>query len=546
MITRRMLVTTSLVTGVGLLASPFASKARADHAEVIATTQSGRVRGVAHGGVTSFKGIPYAAPTTGEGRFLPVRKPASWSGVRDAVQFPYAAPQGLPQWYFRSFLFIDPTNEDCLGLNVWTPAADGDRRPVMVWLHGGGFTSSASSCSIYDGANLARRGNVVVVSLNHRLNILGHLHLAELGGAQYAESGNLGVLDLVAGLEWVRDNIAAFGGDPNNVTIFGQSGGGAKSAVLMAMPKAKGLFHRAIAQSSASFVRMNTAEAATAAAVKALEHLGLKRDQVDDLRKVPVDRLLAAMQAVTATGYTFRPVVDGNVLPRHPFEGRAPEVSANVPLLIGTAETETSIYIGRAVSPDPKNFELGEDDVRGRIAKYVRISDTDAGALMAAYRKSRPNATPGDLLVAITTDHQYGRGSQAIAERKAEQRGAPAYTYLFTWKSPSFDGKLRSPHTIEVPFVFHNELMEPSLVGTGPEIHTLADRMSDAWIAFAKTGNPNVPSLPKWEAFDTSRRATMVFDNECKLVDDPHREDRLAFSKFPLFDFGPSTYTQRS
>jgi para-nitrobenzyl esterase len=382
---------------------------------------------------------------------------------------------------------------------------------------------------IWDGENLARRHDVVVVTLNHRLDAFGFLYLAQLGGEKYANSSNVGMQDIVAALEWVRDNIAEFGGDPKNVTIFGQSGGGAKVSTVLAMPSAKGLFHRAIVESGA-WVKGLTKDAATKTAETYLGKLGMKPDQIDDLQNVPVDRLVAALGApefLTSgdPGLNWGPVVDGHYLPRNPFDPDAPETSANIPLLVGTTETEVAGIKGMELEP------MDDAALHAHVKQVLRVADDSAvDRLIGVYRKGRPGASNTDLYLILDSDATWRAGAMTEAERKADQGAAPAYVYYFTWRSPVRDGKLRSFHTLEIPFVFDNVDLATGMTGSGQERYALEDKISGAWVAFARTGNPNHNGLPNWPTFNTTQRATMILDNECKVVNDPHGEERRALA----------------
>jgi para-nitrobenzyl esterase len=386
----------------------------------------------------------------------------------------------------------------------------------MVWIHGGGYTYSSGTTLVADGTNLARTGDVTVVCLNHRLNLFGHLFLAEMGGAKYAASGNVGMLDLVAALEWVRDNIAHFGGDPGNVTIFGQSGGGGKVSTLLAMPSAKGLFHKAIVESGSTLTQL-TREEAHKNTEKVFANLGLKNGAVDELQQLPVEKLLAT---IAKGGIRLGPVVDGKALPRHPFDPTAPEASADVPVIIGTAETEGTYFASQDL------LVLDEATMQSRLRERL---GGNASQIIELFRKDRPKATPSELYFTISA---FPTKANFQAERKAAAGKALAYLYLFTWRTPVQDGLRFSPHCIELPFVFNNVWHMPELVGTGREIQAVADKVSGAWVAFAKTGNPSHSGIPQWPAFDASKRATMFIDNECKVIHDPNRDERLAMAKF--------------
>jgi para-nitrobenzyl esterase len=486
----------------------------------VANTSSGKIRGVLQANkVHAFRGIPYGAPTGGANRFMPPAKPEAWTGVKDTVEWGPEAPQG-PHTEIPEVAATIPKlaiSEDCLHLNVWTNGLDARKRPVMVWLHGGGFTSGNGSYSMYDGANLARKHDVVTVTVNHRLNSFGFLYLAGIGGAKYAQSGNVGILDVVAALEWVRDNIANFGGDPGNVTIFGQSGGAGKVSTLLAMPSAKGLFHRAIVQSGANLQGISTGDA-TKTARTLMDQLGVKT--ADELQQIPMDRLIAA--TVAARGLRLGPVVDGKALPGAPFDPAAPAMSANVPLLIGTTEFEINFF------PSTKLDPIDDAELHAAVKQATHAEDAEVDKLIAVYRKGRSSASDIDLAEIIASD---GFRSSVIteAERKAAQP-APVYMYYFTWKSPVRDGKLKAFHTLEIPFALANVDESKSMTGSGADRYPLQEKMSGAWAAFARSGNPNHKGLPDWPAFNPDRRATMIFDNQCKVVNDPHGEERLALA----------------
>jgi para-nitrobenzyl esterase len=396
----------------------------------------------------------------------------------------------------------------------------------MVWLHGGGFASGAGSAHAFDGTNLARSGDVVVVSVNHRLNIFGYLYLADLGGEKYADSGNAGLLDIVAVLEWVRDNVVHFGGNPGNVTIFGQSGGGLKISTLLAMPPAKGLFHKAIIESGSALKGIRREEANKTTG-RILSKLGLQENQVDQLQTLPVAQLLSAIDTRGAAQgtipFTIAPVVDGRALPSDPFDPTAPAISADVPLIIGSVNTEGTFF----TPPDSPLFSLDEAGMRARLTpRFGEATDK----LIDLYRKEMPNASPSQIYFLITA---FPTAAITQAERKVAQGKAPVYMYLFTWETPVEGGKRHSPHTVELPFVFNNVADQPEEVGNGPELQPLAEKVSGAWTAFARTGNPGAAGTPKWLAYTSNERATMIINNEWKLVNDPRHEARLIMNTLP-------------
>lgn len=491
----------------------------------IAATSAGQLRGVTEDGVHVFKGVPYGAPAGGPNRFKPPQPREPWAGVRDALAFGDRCPQndfaGLMEEEAIA-VGTEPMSEDCLSLNVWTPALDDGRRPVMVWLHGGMYVSGSASGLRYDGSNLARRQDVVVVTVNHRLNVFGFLHLADLLGPEFADSGNVGMLDCVAALQWVRDNIAGFGGDPGNVTIFGESGGAGKVSTLMAMPAAKGLFHRAIAQSGTA-LRQAEAGAASGLAASLLEKLGLTRDRARALLDLPVERLLEGLGGLGMAGvFGLIPVVDGRALPSHPFDPTGPEISAEVPLIIGTNETEATFFATCPLDP------IDEATLKAATAQFTRLGEAEVERLVAAYRAEHPAKDEVYLFQLIASDWWLTSAATLQAERKAGQGAAPVYLYYFTKHSPARSGRLKATHTLEIPFVFDTlHLAEPLTGPITPEIQGLADAMSGAWARFARVGDPNGAGLPVWPAYDPEGgRSVMVLGDRCEAVNDPYPQLR--------------------
>jgi para-nitrobenzyl esterase len=506
-----------------------------------ADTTAGKVRGFSRNGIHTFKGIPYAGTTEGAARFLPPTEPQPWTGIRTAMWYGPTCPQGpRTGWQNDENAFLFEWNdgqpgEDCLRANVWTPGLkDGKKRPVMVWLHGGGWTAgSGQEQPAYNGESLSRRGDVVVVSLNHRLNMLGYLNLAAYG-EKYASSVSVGVLDLVAALEWVRDNIANFGGDPGNVLIFGQSGGGGKVSTLMSMPMAKGLFHKAVVESG-STLRLGDPELAAKLAAAVIAELGLNKSSIDKIQAMPYARLLEAQTAAmkklqpnppaggpgmptprgAAPRLGFSPVVDGKVVTRHPFDPDAPDVSANVPMIIGTVLNEQSPSMSNAALES-----MSEDEMKKRAAE--RYGDK-AGTVVEAYRKAYPSVKPVELL-----SRMFSVRTNAVtqADRKAARGAAPAYLYLFAWQTPLLDGRPRAFHCSEIPFVFYNTDVSAMATGGGAEARALAAKVSDAWINFARKGDPNHGGLPQWPVYNAQQGPVMVFDKTCEVKSDPDRELR--------------------
>jgi para-nitrobenzyl esterase len=506
-----------------------------------AETGAGRIQGYLNQGVKVFKGVRYGAPTGGANRFQPPRKPDPWGGVREATAYGASAVQMAPG-PGPSISETPPGDgqpmgsEDCLFLNVWTPALDGARRPVMVWLHGGGFTTGSGSPVWLDGTNLARKHDVVVVTLNHRLNVFGYCGLQPLARARFADAGNAGMLDIVQALHWVRDNIERFGGDPRTVMIFGESGGGRKVSVMMAFEPAAGLFHRATVESG-SALRVDRAEIAAQRAEKMMKVLGLAPSDLDRLVATPAFDLVRAAAAVQPEMNQFRPVVDGRALKRQSFDPDAPAISRHIPMMIGTNRTEASFGMGFI-----PGIENATDQMLSERAGRA-VTPARAAEFIATYRRLYPSAKNDELIYMLQTDRTYFLDSTIQAARKADQGGAPAFMYNFYRETPIHGGRFHVPHTSEIPFVFDN--LQVATNNAGPhtaETQALADKMSAAWASFARTGAPAAPGLPAWPKYDSSRRPTMVFDLQSKVVDDPRGEQRklmAALGTQQLMDIEP-------
>ncbi|MFN4175662.1 carboxylesterase/lipase family protein [Phenylobacterium sp.] len=492
----------------------------------VARTRHGRVRGYVDQGILAFRGIRYGADT-GPRRFQAPRPPAPWTGVADATAYGAACPQRDRD--------AGPTSEDCLFLNVWTPGLrDAAKRPVMVYIHGGAYANGSGSAPLYDGVRLARRGDVVVVTLNHRLNVFGYGYLARLVPG-LPDSGNAGQLDLVLALEWVRDNIAEFGGDPGNVTVFGQSGGGAKIATMMAMPAAAGLFHRA-ATMSGQQVTASGPMNATRRTLAFLDALKLKPEQAADLRMLPAERLVEAMgiedPVLGFGGLYFGPVLDERNLKRHPFYPDAPAQSAAIPMIIGNTHDETRAFLGH----DPSNFTLTWDELPGKLTFANLRVDVLPEAVVAEYRRLYPRYSPSDVLFAATTAARSWRG--ALIELEARARaGHPTWAYQLDWATPKDGGKFGAPHASDIQFVFDN-VAKPGATAIGPGAQSMADQMSEAFLAFARTGDPNCAAIPRWEPHYLPRRPTMVFDVPSRQEDDPRGAERRFFDRVPYVQPG--------
>ncbi len=506
----------------------------------VVETRAGKLRGIVIEKTMAFLSVPYGAPTDGANRFMPPSPPVPWAGVRDAAEFRTQAPQSRVGFPTRAELTElwgppdpSPESEDCLALNVWTPGLDAAaRRPVMVWLHGGAFAFGSSNQVRLRGSRLCRRGDVVVVTVNQRLNIFGHLDLSEIGGPEFARSGNAGTLDMVAALKWVRDNIAGFGGDPGNVTIFGESGGGAKVSTLMAMPLARGLFHKAIVQSGAA-VRLRERDRATRLAEAVLRTLGIDRTEVHRLRQVPAARLLAAIEpAQRAVGpspwplfdrYPFGPTVDGAagaVVPSHPFHPTAPAISADIPLIIGDTADEAVSFLVHDDAIWERRLTEAE-----MVARLRGVAGIHTARVADTYRRLMPGADPSERLIATLTDSNFRLRSLIAAERKARQGGAAVWMYSFAWRTPVYGGRLGAPHALDVPFTF--DTIDLTNAGDGsPAARRLAEVTSGTWAAFARTGRPAYTGQPDWPAYDAEVRATMMLDATCRVEGDPRGETR--------------------
>src|SRR5712692_9172238 len=513
--------------------------------KTVAETTAGKIRGFRRNGVYIFKGVPYGAGTAGKRRFRPPASPETWTGIHSALQYGQVCSsqdsarfnsegKNLANRDEESFVLhrgaaATVAGEDCLRLNLWTPEINGcHKRPVMVYMHGGGFSSgSGHDLLSYDGESLARNHDVVVVTHNHRLNVYGYLNLQDLGGEEYVSSANAGLLDIVAVLAWVRENITTFGGDPGCVTIFGQSGGGGKVLALMAIPAAKGLFHRAIVQNG-PFLKSLSPDYSGRLAELVLAEVGLSKSRVRELQAIPVDRLSGAaaeaMKKMPSHQSSLRqvygednwgPTVDGRILPRHPFDPGAPEISADVPLLTGTDLHEGVSGLGR-----PDAIGMGVEELN----RLVKEEFGDGSqTIIDAYRRDYPKATPFDLYALIAAA-PFRRAAFEQSIRKAALGSAPAYSYIYSWRTPVLDNRPGSFHACEIAFTFDNAEICDHYSGGTPEAFVLSKQISTAWMTFARTGNPNHDGLPHWPAYTSEQRATMYFDTPCAVRNDPEGE----------------------
>ncbi|MDQ2902972.1 MAG: carboxylesterase/lipase family protein [Chloroflexota bacterium] len=479
----------------------------------IVETRYGKVRGTQDGPVQVWKGIPFARPPVGALRFRPPQPPEPWSEVRDATEFSLSSPQVAMPGIFGSEPV--PASEDCLYLNIWSPAADGGKRPVLVWIHGGAFEGGSGSTPWYDGSAFARHGDVVVVTINYRLGALGFLYLAESGGEAYGSSGNNGILDQVAALEWVRDNIAAFGGDPARVTVFGESAGAMSIGTLLAMPAARGLFQQAILQSGAAHSVMDR-EKATRRAQRFMDFAGA--DNVATLLEKPLDALLDAQSKLmkSTSGLAFMPVVDGVVLPQAPIEAITAGSARDVRVLIGSNRDEWKLF----TLMDHSQAEVNETELKATFGE-------GASEALATYNAAQTETSASTVWESIITDRTFRIPALRVAEAQVRQ-DAPVWVYRFDWRSPSFGGMLGAGHALEIVFVWDN-LDKPGaefFTGDAPTRQPLAERMHAAWIAFARDGDPITPQLPPWPAYNLQERPTMIFDEQCQVENDPQAAER--------------------
>jgi para-nitrobenzyl esterase len=538
-----------VLAGAAFGARSFGQTVDADNVEV--RTAYGRVRGAKTANLTTFKGIPYAGSVSGANRFRASAALKPWQGFRDALSF------GAPSWQPGQRRNEPAQSEDCLFLNVWTPAADSRKRPVMFYSHGGGFTSGSAASGYQDGGNLARTFDVVVVATNHRLGIFGYLYLGDLGGEEYATSGNQGLLDIRDGLKWVKQNIDAFGGDPDNVMIFGESGGGAKTSCLYAMPSAAPYFNKASIESGPG-IRMMPRDAAAETTLLTLKELEIPKSDWRKLLEVPAEKLMQVQTALGRTGGGplgmnggrkgmgggsrpggFGPVVDGSILPRHPFEPDAPAISKDKPLMVGYNRDETIFFFNQQRNTEV--YSLTEASLKERLSKDF---GENTEAVIEAYRKGRPEASPSDLYIAITTARMIGIGARTIAERKSAQHGAPAYMYVFKHENPSLvpgtQHKMGTPHAMEITYKFYN-VPQPGEQGgstdgglmsiSRPESVKAAHNMAEMWSTFARTGKPAAKGQPEWPAYTAQSRSTMEIDTDCRVVNDPYPLERKLWER---------------
>lgn len=503
-----------------------------DFAEALIETANGTLRGRRDGEACSLKGVPYAADTSGCNRFRAPQPVQSWAGVRDALAYGDRCLQTeeaigrfpVLSWYAQ----YGPFSEDCCTLNVFTPGLHpGAERPVIFYIHGGGYSSGSSNGPALDGSKLAAFGDVVVVTVNHRLNALGYTCLSHLHSEELDDAANAGQLDLVAALQWVQRNISAFGGDPGNVTLMGQSGGGNKIMVLLTMPGARGLFRRAINMGGATGLRVLGPEQTQPYVDALLQALGIRAGEQRKLQEVPVEVLQkarnAAMVAVRYDG--AQPVVDGRHVMVSPFTPAGLALHASVPLIMGTTDTEATLFL----ASDRRNFLVHEAGLRARIQAQFQMDATRADALIAAYRQDEPSRTPADVLCHLASDVLSRGRMLGAVEAKANAGHAPVYLYNFTWKIPAEGGVWRSPHTVDIPFAFGTLDAATAMVGDNLATAQETSRnLMSAFVAFARVGHPDNSRMPAWKPYDVKDRATMVVQENCRLANDFHGAARRA------------------
>ena len=543
---RRAVLQTVMVGGLAACVTTKAGKA-GDGASgpPIVETSAGKVWGVVDHGVHAFKGIPYGAPTGGKARFLPPKAVAPWAGIKETVAYGHPSPQGRPSnlpappppapGAPRSLISMAQTetaSEDCLALNLWTPAIDARKRPVMFWIHGGGFSTGSGASPWYDGVNLAAKQDVVVVTINHRLNVFGYLYLGDEG--EYADSANAGMLDIVLALKWVKANIDNFGGDPSRVMIFGESGGGRKTSSMMGLTPAQGLFQRCVAESGCQ-LRLESKAVAMERTEKLLKGLGLAKGDYAGLQSASVDALLAAGAAAQVGTGQFRPVAGTPSAPAHPFDPAAPVMSANVPMIVGSNRTEASVFLGT----DPKVIQLDEAGLQGRVQALTPPGE--GPGVIAMYRRLCPQSGNSEILYMATTDRGYFLDTTILAGRKADQGRAPVWSYSFYRHTPVEGGRYFTPHASVIPFVFDNLAKATAIGGEPtPAAQKLADEMSAAWANFARLGDPNRAGVTPWPKYNSATCPTMIWDEPSRVENDPRGVQRKK-----MLSFGSQQYDER-
>jgi len=513
---RRIFIASSLSVAGGALSSRLAFAANP-----IVETAQGKVRGiVADNGVHVFKGMRYAKAE----RFMLPSAPLKWAGIQDAFEYGDQSPQA------RGSLAASQTmSDDCLRVNVWTPGLTNAKRPVLLWFHGGGFEAGSGSSRLYDGTRMALRGDVVVATINHRLNVFGHCYLGGVLGNDFKQSGNAGYFDLIAAMKWVKENIADFGGDPNNVMIYGQSGGGRKVSLCYAGKDAKGLFHKGVVQSG-SHLKIQTVERANMLTESLLTELGIAKNDARKLQTMDVETLSTAQRKVIgAAGARFSPVLDGKTFTAHPFLPDAPTISNHLPMMLGTTRTELTNQMGRT----PGIFDMNEAQAKERLKGFLNEADLNEG--YEIFKASRPQANPSEIFFTIASARGYVRDQTLMAEQRVKGGGrGKTFVYRLMWRQPVEGGRRVSQHSLDLPFMFDNVAAGANMTGPDTEqTRAMADNMANSWLAFSRNGDPNSASVPKWAPYDLTRRNTMLFDVPSTAVDDPHKAEREFMARYP-------------
>lgn len=518
---RKLLIGTGALALAACVSPPTTSSLAG---EPVVETVAGRYRGRMAEGIRVFKGMRYGASTAGAGRFKPPGPAEPFTGVRDAFEYGDQTPQA------RGPLAADTAmSEDCLRINVWTPSLDNAKRPVLLWFHGGGFEAGSGSSRLYDGTNMAKRGDVVVCTINHRLNVFGFCDLSHLLGAEFAQSGNVGYLDLVASMKWVRENIDGFGGDPDNIMIYGQSGGGRKVSVCFAGKEANGLFAKGVVQSG-SHLMVQTPDQSQALTNALLAELGIATADARKLQDIPQDTLSEVQRKViAAAGYRFEPSIDGVSFERHPFIPDAPKQTAKIPMMVGTTRTELSNQLGR----DPAIYTMDDAALKERISRFLPAEDVDEA--LTTFKAANPGAANSEIFFLITSWRSYVLNATLMAEKRSQLNGAdnPTWMYNVTWRSPAEGGRRISQHTLDLPFMFDNVDVAANLTGPeSDETRAMTEAMANAWLAFARNGDPNHAGIPQWPTYDASTRAVMHFEVPAKVVANPFPQERAFMQRY--------------
>lgn len=504
----------------------------------IVETAQGKVRGMTNArGIHVFKGMRYGASAAGKNRFLPPLAPPKWAGVQDAINYGDQCPQA------QTRLAADEAmTDDCLRINVWTPGADNAKRPVMLWFHGGGFEAGNGSEPLYEGTNVSRRGDVVVATINHRLNVFGHCYLGGVLGEEFQQSGNAGFLDLVASMKWVKENIEAFGGDPDNVMIYGQSGGGRKVSLSYASPFAKGLFHKGVVQSGAH-LKVQTVERANGLTENLLKELGIAKKDARKLQAIDIPTLTKFQRKViAAAGARFSPMLDGRTFISQPWLPDAPTISSHLPMMLGHNRTELSNQMGRIEGI----FDMNEAQAKARLKGFVLDDEVDEA--YSTFKEARPQSNPSEVFFKVVSARGYGRDQTIMAEQRVKAGGSgKTYVYKLMWRQPVEGGRRVSQHSLDLPFMFDNVIAAPHM--TGPETEStkaMVENMANTWIAFAKKGDPNNASIPSWKPYDLKSRNTMMFDVPSHTENDPHKIEREFLADYPSQQDGGNALHRRA